>query len=331
MNEQDYYIGKMANQDLAFFVENPTKETPIDIGPTKDVLPIEGDIYPPGKLIAIPYTGVVLDKQSGEPIPGASVYLYSAGSPIAGQATNSKGEFYLTTDIDGNQINISHASYKPSTVKAAIYRNENFYIAELERDEKELPPVKLPSGTSGNNNMWLLLLLAGAVLAVNSDKKKVGKIDMSTLLLIGAGGAMLLGFDTIKKLMESIGLWKSKDEKDFDENTSNPDSMWSPLFWTKGGTNTLILTNSFCNWLYDEIYDSFGVFNDDEARIYAAFKQLKTQSQLSYFSYWVQQNKGTDLLEWLIGGKYGPVGDHLSVSEIKVITDYVSKLPKYRL
>lgn len=298
--------------------------------PVKDYIPIEepGDILPPDKLLSNFYTGSVLDKTSGEPLQGASVFLLSGNTPIASQQTNNKGFFEFDSDVDATTIQISHASYKPTAVKAAIYNNSGFYIVEMERDEKILPPVELPGGAPKQSYWWLLI--TAAIILNEASKKKVGKIDMSTLLVIGAGGVMLLGFDTIKKLLESVGLWDDKDTKDFDDQIQNPDSFWNPLFWQRGPDGTLVLTNDFCVWLYDEIYNSFGVLNDSEARIYAAFKKMKTQSQLSYFSWWVQKNKGTDLLEWLKGGKYGPVGDHLSVAEIAVITNYFNGLTKYK-
>lgn len=322
----------MKNTDYQILIsqDNEPKIFTDILPPVKDHIPIEepGDISPP-KLLSNFYTGTVLDKTNGEPVQGASVYLYSGDNPIAGQQTNNKGFFQFDTDVDANNIRISHASYKPIAVKASIYNNSNFYIAELQRDEKILPPVELPGGTPAKFSYWWLLIPA-AIIANEATKKKVGKIDMSTLLVIGAGGVMLLGFDTIKKMLESIGLWDDADTKDFDNQIENPDSFWNPVFWQRGPDGTIVLTHDFCTWLYNEIYDSFGIFDDDESRIYAAFKRLKTQSQLSYFSYWVQKNKNTDLLEWLKGGKYGPVGDHLSVKEIAIITDYFKGLPKYK-
>lgn len=160
---------------------------------------------------------------------------------------------------------------------------------------------------------------------------RTGKIDTGTIITIGAGVALLFGMKTISSILEELGVIKSKDGKDYDNNINNPYSFWNPLFWQQGGPGTLLITAAHCQWLYSEIYNSFGIFNDDEARIYAAFKTLKTQSQLSYFSWWIQQNKNLDLLKWLKGGNWGPIGDHLSVAEIAVITDYFKRLPKYKV
>lgn len=155
------------------------------------------------------------------------------------------------------------------------------------------------------------------------DNNNTGKIVLYTV-----GG--LIAFSIVRELLENLGLWQSKESKDYDQEKANPYSFWNPLFWRQGGEGTLLLTNAKCQWLYNEIYESFGFFNDDESRIYSAFKTLKTQSQLSYFSWWLQNNKGTDLLDWLKGTNTGPIGDHLDTEEISVITNYFKQLPKYK-
>lgn len=156
-------------------------------------------------------------------------------------------------------------------------------------------------------------------------------MENNTGTYIKWGAIFLFGFPLLKQTMEGLGIWRSKEEKNFDNQQSDPGSFWNPQFWRTGGDGTLLLTDAACNWLYNEIYDSFSLINDDESRIYAAFKTLRTQSQLSWFAHWVQTRKGMDLLDWLIGSKYGPVGDHLSAAEVYNITQYINKLPKYKV
>lgn len=145
------------------------------------------------------------------------------------------------------------------------------------------------------------------------------------------GIAAIIGVKTITNILEKVGLFSSKESKNYDEHVSNPKSFWNPLMWKDGPAGTMILRHEFCQWLYKEIYNSFHWYGDDEDRIYAAFHNLKTQSQLSYFSYWLQENKKLNLISWLIGSNIGPFGDHLSAAEIDKITQYFNKLPKYKL
>lgn len=156
------------------------------------------------------------------------------------------------------------------------------------------------------------------------------QINPNTVLIISGGiVAILVGMPIIKSILENLDLIDTKSEKDFDEQINDPGSFWSPVFWQKCGAGTKLLKIADCENLYNEIYDSFGIFDDDETRIYAAFKNnIKYQSQLSFFSWYMSKYKNKDILDWLIGSKYGPFGDHLSTGEISVITDYVKKLPK---
>lgn len=161
-------------------------------------------------------------------------------------------------------------------------------------------------------------------------RKKVGKVDSAVVITVALGAVALIGLKTITGLLEQIGLFKSAAAKDYEQELKNPYSFWNPLFWTKGPVGTLGLTMAYCEWLYNEIDDSFSFWGDNEDRIYAAFHTLTTQSQLSFFSQWVQDHKRKNLLSWLIGGNVGPWGDHLSASEINKITGYIERLPKYK-
>ena len=156
----------------------------------------------------------------------------------------------------------------------------------------------------------------------------------TTQNVITAGAVVLLIYGTkfLKSFFEELGLIQTKQGKEYDQMLSDSDSFWNGNYWKKIAPKkpVHILTEANANSLYKEIYNSFGIFDDDETRIYAAFKYyIKYKSQLSYFSYWLQKNKDLDLLRWLHGTNFGPVGDHLSVSEIGVITDYVKGLPNY--
>lgn len=154
-------------------------------------------------------------------------------------------------------------------------------------------------------------------------------INKNTLFLIGGAIALLYGSKLLKTLFEGLGISQTKEGQEYDQQISNPGSFWNGELWQKLPPPARILKNETCEYLYNEIYDSFSWYNDDETRIYAAFKSvIKAQSQLSYFSWWLQKNKNMDLLRWLHGSNYGPLGDHLSVEEIAVITNYVQGLPK---
>lgn len=317
-------IGKIAADDIGIFtgpVDGPIRVEPVKEPP---ILYDDSPVYPV-KFRMFNYSGTVVDSVTGEPIQSATVSVMQGDSVSAMAITNSQGEFFISVEGQAEAIEITAAEYKGWKWPAS----EQQHKFELERKVKDLPPVLLPGGAGGNSMLWLLLL-GGAVVYNESQKKKVGKVDTGTVVAVGAGVLLLTGFSVVKKLLEGIGIFQSQDGKDYEQHLSNPGSFWNPGFWEKGPSGTKLITQAGCEWLYNEIYDSFGFWGDDENRIYAAFKTLTTQSQLSYFAWWLLRNKNMDLLRWLHGSNFGPVGDHLSVSEIAVITDYFKRLPQWK-
>lgn len=323
-------IGKIAADDIGIFtppggsgdfvpirVLEPVKENPI--------LPADDGGGGMVKFRAFNYSGRVQDSVTGEPISGASVSLINGGQIIQRVFANNKGEFSVSMEGPAEIIEVTAAEYTGWDFPAS----EQQHVFELERKVKDLPPVLLPGGGS---NSWLwLALLGGVAIYDQSQKKKVGAVDKNTVLVVGLGAALFMGFGVIKNILEGLGIFQSQDGKDYEDHLSDPGSFWSPEMWKKGPAGTLIITEAGCQHLFSEIYNSFSPFGDDEARIYAAFKTLKTQSQLSYFAWWVREKHGVDLLRWLHGGNVGPIGDNLSVAEIAVITDYFNKLPRWKV
>lgn len=314
-------MGLVDDQTGYKMIDQPIKDPPENgNGKPPDILIDE----PPTKSESTSYYGTVSDSSSGEPVPGATV-LFTSGDQRLKQVIADRDGYFEASFINRpDKINITAAEYKGWMFPASEYQHK----FELEREMHVLDPVVV---TAGKKSSWILAAIAAAVIYNESKpKRSVGKIDMPTLLVVGVGGAMLIGFDVVVKFLRELGIGQTKEGHDYDDQVSNPGSFWSPNFWKAGPPGTHLVTNDYASQLFNEIDNSFGFLGDDEAAIYAAFKKLSYQSQLSYFSYWVQQNKGLDLLKWLKGSDYGPWGDHLSVKEISVITDYFSRLPKFK-
>lgn len=267
------------------------------------------------------YSGTVVN-EINEPVPGASIYLLLNGEKIAGVVADSNGNFSVTAQQQPTSIVISSTGYVAWEWTADPAQN----IYQLKIDVKDLDPVDLPPGKKANYS-WLALLLLIPLL--KEEKKKVGKIEMSTVLAIGAGLGIVLGFDTIVKILRELGIGQTKEGQDYDDQVSDPGSFWSPAFWKTGGAGTKILTNADVISINDQIINAFHWYNDDEAAVTAAFKRMHYQSQLSYFADWFAGYQGQDLLKWLKGSDIWP-DDRLSVAHIAEITNYFKQLPKYR-
>lgn len=75
-----------------------------------------------------------------------------------------------------------------------------------------------------------------------------------------------------------------------------------------------------------DIRDSWGVFDDDEDKIYSVFRALKDQVQVSQVAYQYYMNPD--------GGKINLIDDlksRLSKEEVGTVLEIVKKLPQYRL
>jgi len=174
-----------------------------------------------------------------------------------------------------------------------------------------------------NRMMWLLLLLP----LLLKKKKAVGKVDTSTLIVVGGSILFLKGFGLFNDLLESLGLQESQDTKNLDAASTNPFSPWSPLFIKAAPVGAYILKDEVVNQMMTTLVNAFGYFNDDESAAIGVFKTLKTQSQLSYFADIWQKAGNGDLLTWLRGGAWP--ADRLSDAETDQINQFILKLPKY--
>ncbi len=270
------------------------------------------------EMIGTIFSGHVVNSTTGQAIPGATVKFISATGSSITKAADANGMFSLSTDMQITQIVITSTGYTGMIFPASAYQT----VFELEPLYTTLPDVVVTS----NSKPFPWLLLLGAIPLI-TKKKTVGKVDTGTVVAVAAGVLFLKGFGLFNSLLESLGLQDSASTKDLDAAASNPLSPWSPNFYKSGPAGTYLLTMQGMQDIYDTLNNSFGWFNDDEAAAIAVFKQLKTQSQLSFFAEWFKNSKGVDLLYWLRGTGYP--NDRLSDAEVDSINQYILKLPKY--
>ena len=87
-----------------------------------------------------------------------------------------------------------------------------------------------------------------------------------------------------------------------------------------------LLTVASAKGFAKDIRDSWGVFNDDEDKIYSVFRALKDQVQVSQVAYQYYMDPK--------GGKINLIDDlksRLSKDEVGQVLEIVKKLPQYRL
>lgn len=261
--------------------------------------------------------GIITSKETGEAIPAIVVAMHPVDGSVATLDLQPGESWYL----DGDQ--------------QYIYE---LHVVFMSKGYKSVTMTGASLSAQPNNNIQLekssglfMGLVALAIFAVLiKQKKSVGAIETKNVIpwLLIAGAA--LGFVLLKQLLEALGIWKDPDERRLDDLSKDANSFWNPNFWQTKPANqtyTAPITLSVAKTYADEIYNSFGAFNDCEECVKAVFKRCRSQATASFIAYAFNQNYGMDLLDFLRGGVWPQ--DRLSDKDVNEITNYVLTLPKY--
>lgn len=147
-------------------------------------------------------------------------------------------------------------------------------------------------------------------------------------ILLYAGGGLLV-FYTIKKgftgFLELIGIKNDKDVKTVNDEVDNPNSAWSPTYWSKQKDAKLFKV-AYTQYLCKQIYDSVSWYKDDWSKAFGAIKTCKYKTQVSWLAYQFQIMYKADLLSWLPGGGGWP-NDRFSNEDVAQAVNYVKGLP----
>jgi hypothetical protein len=151
--------------------------------------------------------------------------------------------------------------------------------------------------------------------------KQLEKFFASPIAIYAMGGLILF------LILKRIGLvpeQKSADEKRAEKEMQKivkeiKDSkvIWSTDFWEQYPAKAY--TAQQAKNLAAHIRDSFGVFNDDEARIFGVFRQIKYQTNVSQISYAYSLSYGRDL--------HSDLRDYLSEKEMAEVYQIISSKP----
>lgn len=285
--------------------------------------------------------GYIIDSKTSEPLAGATVRATdSTGTAVYNQVVANANGYYDIDAASDKYLLVSRVGYTSALI--SVMDADIVGVIVLEQGNSALPPVVVTPGS----NMSLLILLAPVVAFAVSQwvnrKKKIGfaqAMVVSKLMsdpvwkwviiaaLIGVG---IVVIKSINGILRFLGIKKKPETANLDKAAQDPTSFWNPKFWESGPTGTLLLTEATAQNYIQKIYDAIGWFNDDEEAIISVFKQLKTQSQASYLADKFAKKYNSDLLTFLRGTGYPPY-DRLSDYEVNDITEYLEKLPKYKL
>lgn len=162
----------------------------------------------------------------------------------------------------------------------------------------------------------------------------MNKDDKSELIkyaALGLGGFLLLkyiGGQFTSGLTSLFGGEDQNQTNSINKEILNKSSAFLPAFYKSAPLGSLLLTRSSADSLVNKILNSTGFFSDDFSAVLAVFRQLKTQSQVSYLSDRFQAISGKDFLTWLVGSVYP--NDRYSAEQVNQLINIVKMLPKYK-
>ena len=260
----------------------------------------------------------IVDK-NGKPIIGGQVFLttFSDGW-ISNPIENETGSIHVYPGVaDAGDIGI--IVDVPGYDKISVRYVDMYGVDQIVLTQQNSFPA------------WQIALVIAAVLLYKRKNKKVGKVTTADLWPIFLGVAGLIGFDLIKKILEWLGIWDSKENKALDNAESSPDSFWNPNYW-------ITIKPASAQWTYaiseatatewcKEIYNSMGAFNDCEECVVSVFNRCRTKANASFLAWVFNRIYGQSLLPWLRGGNWPQ--DRLSDADVYKINSYISQLPNY--
>lgn len=114
--------------------------------------------------------GQIVDKDTGEPLPGSTVELWYGNVRLNAVAAGSNGSFSIGSQSTPDLFTITHASYKPGKYLYPKFGDLNRF--ELERNVVEGEPVIIMAKGTLNNKGLLWLLGIGLFLVFIEKKRK---------------------------------------------------------------------------------------------------------------------------------------------------------------
>ena len=148
-------------------------------------------------------------------------------------------------------------------------------------------------------------------------------ININTVLVVGA--AVGAYFFVLKPILEATGIKSTAEEEETKRKAADLENkgIWDPMSALMkkypSGTTFQLLKAAEAERLASNINDAWGYINDDEEQVYAQFRAIRFQSQVSSIVDAYRKLYNQDLQNTL--------RSNLSSSEFAVITNIISSKP----
>lgn len=157
------------------------------------------------------------------------------------------------------------------------------------------------------------------------------KSELAKYAILGIGGYLFFQYVTNQFKSGVSNLFGNENTTDtvpIKKELLSINSPFSPNFYKSAPVGSLLLTRLTADNFSKQILDSVGFFKDDFALVLGVFRQLKTQSQVSFLSDRFLAISGYDLLTWLLGDTWPD--DRFNSEQVNQILTIVKQLPKYK-
>jgi hypothetical protein len=97
--------------------------------------------------------GYVIDKQTREPLLGASVAIWKDGELLTGTSTNLEGDFRIISPVNDFEVEVTFVGYRPIRFRSNERKLKDMII-ELEEDANTLGDVVITSFVTKNKQTF---------------------------------------------------------------------------------------------------------------------------------------------------------------------------------
>jgi hypothetical protein len=158
-------------------------------------------------------------------------------------------------------------------------------------------------------------------------KPNIPKINPNVIIITTAS---VVGLFVVYKVLERLGIIQSSEEiKEAKELKKNLTNLESSNYWdfnkflSTVPQGTLVLTQGGASAYADDIWNAKGVFNDDEDKVFAVFRAMKTQSQVASLAKRFNQKYSKDLYTFIRG--------FFNDEEMITVKKLLDAKPKYKI
>jgi len=167
-----------------------------------------------------------------------------------------------------------------------------------------------------------------------TDRNALKDKLIENLVIIGA-----IYYFAVKPIFEKLGITKTPEDTTIDDvsNLTPQKNAWSGKAFIPKNVQVLLLTSSAKSSYAKTIYDALnGFFGDDENKVIAIIRSLKTQSQVADLAEYFRLTYKLDLLDTIRNGTefaktWRPLTAGLSNDQVSEIIRIINAKPKYNV